>query len=95
MQMPQIRPGKVSGVRESVPTLVVFFRNSAQANAAIQLVIQLGVPSEGLGVTTSEELPGHQGMLLTIPCPNEPLRDLVEKICKAQGAVVHGQRNVN
>ena len=92
MQLPQIRPGKVPSTREPVPALVVFFRNAAQANAAIQLVIQLGVPSNGLGVTPSDAMPGKQGTLLTIPCATEELRARVEAVCKAQGAVVHGQR---
>ncbi len=92
MQLPQIRPGKVTANRESVSTLVVFFRNAAQANAAIQLAVQLGVPSDGLGVTTPDSLPGGQGALLTIPCPSDAIRAEVERVCRAQGAVVHGQR---
>lgn len=93
MQTPHIRPGKVTASdHEPQTALVVFFRNSAQANAAIQLVVQLGVPSDRLGVTPSDAMPGGQGTLLTIPCPSEAIRNQVEAICKAQGALVRGQR---
>ena len=92
MQLPQIRPGKVPETRDQAPTLIVLFRNAAAANATIQLVVQLGVPSDKLGVTPPDAMPGQQGMLLSIPCPDDELRDQIEKICRAQGAVVHGQR---
>jgi hypothetical protein len=93
MHTPQIRPGKVQPGGPHTSTLVVLFRNAAQANSVIQLAIQLGVPSDRLGVTPSDGMPGGQGALLTIPCPNDSIRDKVEAICKAQGAVVRGQRS--
>ena len=85
MEVPQIRPGKVSLV-EAMPRVVAYFHNSAQGNAAVQLLITLGVPSDRLGVTTPERIESGQGMILSIACPEPGLVPKVEAICKGQGA---------
>lgn len=91
LEVPLVRPGKV----ESPPTplrVVALFYNSAQGNAAIQLLTTLGIPNDRLGITTPERMADGQGMVLSIPCPDERLRDRVEAICRQQGAEVHRQR---
>ena len=70
MQTPQVRPGLVSSA-ESMPRVVVFFPNSALGNLAIQLLTQIGIPSDRLGVTPPEQIEGGQGMVLSIGCPDE------------------------
>lgn len=85
MEVPQIRPGKVTNV-DAMPRVVAYFHNSAQGNSAIQLLTALGVPNDRLGVTAPERIDGGQGMVLSISCPDAALLPRVESICKAQGA---------
>jgi hypothetical protein len=92
MQTPQVRPGLVSST-ESMPRVVVFFPNSALGNLAIQLLTQIGVPSDRLGVTPPEQIEGGQGMILSIGCPEEKLIKKVESICRGQGGRIHRQRS--
>jgi hypothetical protein len=91
METPQIRPGKVEPA-ESMPRVVVFFPNSALGNLAIQMLMQVGVPNDRLGVTPPEKIEGGQGMVLSIGCPDEKLVPKVESICRSQGGRVHRQR---
>ncbi len=85
MEVPQIRPGKVTNV-DAMPRIVAYFYNSAQGNSAIQLVSAFGVPNDRLGVTTPERINGGQGMILSIACPDEATMARVGEICKSQGA---------
>ena len=57
METPQIRPGLVKPA-ESMPRVVVFFPNSALGNLAIQLLMQIGIPNDRLGVTPPEQIEG-------------------------------------
>jgi hypothetical protein len=91
MENPQIRPGLVTSSGD-MPRVVAFFRNSAEANAAIQLLVALGVPADRLGVTPPEQIPHGQGMLLSIGCPEESLIPRVEAICRKHGAEIHRRR---
>jgi hypothetical protein len=91
MQTPQIRPGLVSQA-ESMPRVVVFFPNSALGNLAIQLLTQIGIPNDRLGVTPPEQIEGGQGMILSISCPDEQLIKKVEELCRSQGGRIHRQR---
>ena len=91
METPQIRPGLVKHA-ESMPRVVAYFYNSAQANLVIQVVMQLGVPNDRLGVTLPEQIEGGQGMILSIACPDEKTLAKVESICRQQGAEIHRQR---
>jgi hypothetical protein len=91
MEMPQIRPGLVKE-GEPMPRIVALFRNSALGNSTIQLLTALGVPNDRLGVTTPDRLPGKQGMVLAIACPDEALMARVEAVCRSQGAEIHRQR---
>ena len=50
METPQVRPGLVKE-REKMRRVVVFFPNSALGNLAIQLLMQIGIPNDKLGVT--------------------------------------------
>ena len=72
METPQIRPGLVKHA-ESMLRVVAFFYNSAQANLVIQILLQLGVPNDRLGVTPPEQIEGGQGMILSIACPDEKI----------------------
>ena len=56
-----------------MPRVVVFFPNSALGNLAIQLLMQIGVPNDRLGVTPPEQIEGGQGMVLSIACPDEKI----------------------
>jgi hypothetical protein len=91
MEMPQVRHGlvKTAGAMQRV---VAFFPNSAPANMAVQLLTQLGVPNDHLGITPPEQIEGKQGMILSIACPDETLLAQVESICRQQGAKIHRQR---
>lgn len=91
MENPQIRPGLVTNT-EPMPRVVAFFRNSAQGNAAIQLLTALGVPSDRLGVTPPEQIEGGQGMLLDVGCPDDGWIPRVESICRHHGAEIHRRR---
>jgi hypothetical protein len=91
MEMPQVRPGKVS-TAELLPRVVAFFYNSAQANLVIQLLTELGVPNDRLGVTPPEWIETGQGMVLSIPCTDEKMVERVEALCRQQGADIHRQR---
>jgi hypothetical protein len=91
METPQIRPGLVKPA-ESMPRVVAFFYNSAQANLVIQILMQLGIPNDRLGITPPEQIEGNQGMILSIACPDESMIAKVESICRQQGAEIHRQR---
>ncbi|MBX6313019.1 MAG: hypothetical protein IRY99_08915 [Isosphaeraceae bacterium] len=91
MEIPQIRPGKVTHT-EPMPRVIAFFPNSAQGNMVLQLLVGLGIPSDRLGVTPPERIEGGQGMLLSIACPDEALLPRVEAICRSQGAEIRRQR---
>jgi hypothetical protein len=92
METPQIRPGLVEKV-ESMPRVVAYFYNSAQGNLVIQILMQLGVPNDRLGVTPPEQIEGGQGMILSIACPDKKVLARVESICREQGAAIHRQRH--
>ena len=92
MQTPQVRPGLVSKA-ESMPRIVVFFPNSALGNLAIQLLTQIGIPNDRLGVTPPEQIEGGQGMILSIGCPDEASLKKVESLCRSQGGRIHRQRS--
>jgi hypothetical protein len=91
MEIPQIRPGRVSPTE---PTLrvVAFFFNSAMGNSAIQLLTALGIPNDRLGVTPPEQIETGQGMVLSVGCTDEKMAGQIEAICRQQGADVHRQR---
>jgi hypothetical protein len=91
MEIPQIRPGRVTNT-EPLPRVVAYFYNSAQGNSAIQLLTTLGVPNDRLGVTPPERIESGQGMVLSIACADEAMMAKVEAICRQQGAEVHRQR---
>jgi hypothetical protein len=92
METPQVRPGRVEHTR-SMPRVVVFFPNSALGNLAIQLLTQIGIPNDRLGVTPPEQIEGNQGMILSVACPDERLVAKVEAICRQQGGRIHRQRH--
>ena len=92
MHTPQVRPGLVSSPL-NMPRVVVFFPNSALGNLAIQLLTQIGIPNDRLGVTPPEQIEGGQGMILSIGCPDEKLIKQVESICRGQGGRIHRQRS--
>lgn len=91
MQTPQVRPGLVTSA-ENMARIVVFFPNSALGNLAIQLLTQVGIPSDRLGVTPPEQIEGGQGMILSIGCPDETSLKKVESLCRSQGGRIHRQR---
>jgi hypothetical protein len=91
MEIPQIRPGRVSAA-ETPLRVVAFFYNSAQGNSAIQLLTTLGFPNDALGVTPPERIEHGQGMVLSIACRDEKMAAQVESICHQQGAEIHRQR---
>jgi hypothetical protein len=91
MESPQIRPGLVSNTAD-MPRVVAFFRNSAEGNAAIQLLHMLGVPGDRLGVTPPERIEHGQGMVLDIACPDDALVAKVEDVCRKRGAEIHRRR---
>jgi hypothetical protein len=87
METPQVRPGLVKKA-DSMPRVVVFFPNSALGNLAIQLLMQIGIPNDRLGVTPPEQIEGGQGMVLSIGCAESSLAK-VESICRSQGGRIH------
>jgi hypothetical protein len=91
MEIPQIRPGKVSA-GEPMPRVVAYFYNSAQGNGVIQLLTAMGIANDRLGVTPPERIESGQGMVLSIACPDEATIARVEAVCRQQGAAVHRQR---
>ncbi len=91
METPQIRSGLVENI-ETMPRVVAYFYNSAQANLVIQILMQIGVPNDRLGVTPPEQIEHGQGMILSIACPDKTVQARVEKICREQGAAIHRQR---
>lgn len=91
METPQVRPGRVTNT-EAMPRVVAFFYNSAQGNAAIQLLTTMGVPNDRLGVTPPERIDTGQGMLLSIACPETSMFAKVEEVCRHFGAQIHRQR---
>lgn len=92
MEMPQVRPGLVTSP-ENMSRVVAFFYNSAQGNMVIQILTQIGVPSDRLGVTPPEQIEGGQGMILSIACPDAATVLKVESVCRQQGAEIHRQRS--
>ena len=91
MEMPQIRPGLIKNPENRL-RVVAFFHNAAEGNLAIQLLTAIGIPSDGLGVTTSDQIEGGQGTILSIGCPNEKALAKAEEICRKLGAHIHRQR---
>ena len=73
METPMVRPGLVSNP-DSKRRVVAFFRNGAGGNLAIQMVTQLGVPADRLGVTPPEQIENGQGMILSIACPTDAIK---------------------
>jgi hypothetical protein len=92
MDMPQVRHGLVKNSGGHMQRVVAFFPNSAPANMAIQLLTQIGVPNDHLGITPPEQIEGGQGMILSIGCLDEKALMQVESICRQQGAKIHRQR---
>ena len=92
MEMPQVRPGVVRSP-DSKLRVIAFFFNAAEGNLAIQLLTQIGVPNDRMGVTLPEQIEGGQGMILSIACPDEHALAKVEMICRSQGARIHRQRS--
>lgn len=90
METPQIRAGRIVSSEPSA-RVIAFFPASAMGNAAIQLLIQLGVPSDRLGVTGPDQIEGGQGMILSIPCVDPGLTTKIESTCRAAGAKTHRQ----
>ena len=91
MELPQIRPGLVKSSGTG-PRIVAFFPDAAEGNVVIQLVTQLGVPGDRIGVTPPEQIEGGQGMILSIGCPDEKLLVKTEDLCRSLGARIHRQR---
>jgi hypothetical protein len=91
METPQIRPGLVKAA-DGMPRVVVFFPNSALGNLVIQLLVQIGILNDHLGVTPPEQIKGGQGMILSIGCPDQAFLTKVESICRSQGGRIHRQR---
>jgi len=91
METPHVRPGLVTQA-ESMPRVVVFFPNSALGNLAIQVLTQIGVPNDRLGITPPAQIEGGQGMILSIGCPDEKTLAKVESLCRQQGGRIHRQR---
>jgi hypothetical protein len=89
-QTPLIRAGRV-GEPDVEDRVVARFRNAAQGNAVIQLLLTLGVKADQLGVTGPDRMPGGQGMILSIACGSDSvLRERVEAACRSQGAELFG-----
>ena len=91
MELPQIRPGRVSPAEPPL-RVVAFFYNSAQGNSTIQLLTTLGIPNDQLGVTPPEQIESGQGMVLSVACDDEKMAGQVESVCRQQGADIHRQR---
>jgi hypothetical protein len=91
IENPQVRPGLVRST-EPLPRIVAFFANSAPGNAAIQQLQMLGVPSDRLGVTPPDRIPGGQGMILSVACPDSTLSARIEDLCRRLGAEIHRDR---
>jgi hypothetical protein len=91
MEIPQIRPGRVSPIEPKL-WVIAFFFNTALGNSTIQLLIKLGVPADKLGVTPPEQIETGQGMVLSIGCLDEKMAGQVEAVCRQQGADIHRQR---
>ncbi len=93
METPTIRPGKVSDA-PAAARVVAFFRSSAMANSAIQILGTYGISGGRLGVTPPEEIEGEQGMLLSVGCSDDAQIAQVEKLCRTMGAAVHRQNHL-
>jgi hypothetical protein len=91
MELPQIRPGKVEAEHLHA-RLVAFFPSAAQGNLVVQLLPQMGVPSDGLAVSPPEWVEGGQGLVLAIACPDPSLLPEIEALCRSQGAAIHRQK---
>ncbi len=85
MEHPQVRPGRISAP-ESMTRLIALFANAAQGTSVVQLLVQLGVPSDRLAVTPPDEMEGGKGMILSIPCPDEATLARAQAACRSQGA---------
>jgi hypothetical protein len=91
MEMPQIRPGVVQSPEPKL-RVVSFFQNSAEGNLAIQILTTMGIANDRLGVTPPDQIPGGQGMILSIGCPDEKVVARVESVCRSLGGQIHRQR---
>lgn len=91
MEIPQVRPGAVYEGGDTTRILAYFY-NAAHGNSVIQLLTALGIPNSRLGITPPERIEGGQGMVLSIPCPDESTIARVESVCRSNGAEVHRQR---
>ena len=56
------------------------------------MLTAMGIRNDRLGVTPPERIETGQGMILSIPCPEESLLTKVEALCRSNGAQVHRQR---
>jgi hypothetical protein len=92
METPQVRPGLVTQA-ESLARVVAFFPNSSLGNLAIQILTQVGVPNDRMGVTPPEQIEGGQGMILSIACRDGKMLSKVEAVCRDQGGRIHRQRS--
>jgi hypothetical protein len=75
-----------------MPRVVAFFPNSAPANLVIQVLTQIGVPNDRMGITPPDQIDGGQGTILSVACPDEKTLAKVESLCREQGARIHRQR---
>lgn len=91
IETPLVRPGAIPD-GEPLPRLIAYFSNSAPGNSAIQQLIMLGIPSDRLAVTIPDRLPGQQGMVLSIACPDPLLLPRIEDLCRKMGAEIHRER---
>lgn len=85
MDVPRIRPGLTAESRPPVRFLA-HFPNSAPGNLAIQQLLMLGVPADGLAVTEPTGIEGGQGMLLAIAGVAGELDRRAEATCTRLGA---------
>ncbi len=95
VQPTSIRPGALPDPATTptpVHRLTAYFRNAAQGNLAIQLLVSLGVPANQLGVTPPEQIQGGQGLLLSIPCDRVEHFKTIEDLCRELGAEIHRHR---
>lgn len=91
METPQIRAGAVLSP-ETKLQLVVFFHESAEGNLAIQILTGIGVPGDRLGVLPPEKVEGGRGMILSVGCPTEAIREKAEAVCRKLGGRIHRHR---
>ena len=94
MEIPQIRPGRVS-TAESPLRVVAFFYNSAQGNSAIQLLTALGIPNDRSASRLPSRSSRARAWSSRSPAADEKTVAQVEAICREQGAEIHRQRRVD